>query len=86
MPTRKRFTSFENLKKIVSAGGMDLGDVVKITVFPASESHRNAVVKRWEQCYPDPHPRPARHALVVQLRGEGAPILKRKNSCALAAN
>lgn len=60
---------FDNLKSVLEAGGLDMGDVVKITVFVADEAHRPAVNKPWLQHFPDPAQRPARHALVVPLRG-----------------
>ena len=60
---------FENLKSVLAAGGCDLGDVVKLTVYLADEAHREAIAKPWLECFPDPHQRPARHSLVVPLRG-----------------
>lgn len=68
-PDRQAFHAFENLKRVLQAGGMDLGDVVKLTVFVADDAHRNAINKYWNECYPDPHRRPARHTLVMPLRG-----------------
>jgi 2-iminobutanoate/2-iminopropanoate deaminase len=60
---------FENLKAVLAAGGMGLGDVVKVTVYIAEEAHRAAVNAPWLACWPDPHHRPARHALTLPLRG-----------------
>lgn len=68
-PERQAFHCFDNLKRILAEGGMDLGDVVKLTVFVTDEAHREAVNKYWNECYPDPHKRPARHTLVSPLRG-----------------
>ena len=68
-PDRQAFHCFDNLKRVLAAAGLDLGDVVKMTVFVADESHRDAVNKYWLECYPDPHQRPARHSLVMPLRG-----------------
>ena len=59
---------FANLESILEAGGLDMGDVVKLTVFVADEAHRAAVNKPWLAHYPDEHKRPARHALVMPLR------------------
>ncbi len=67
-PDRQAFHCFENLKAVLTEGGMDLGDVVKITVYLADETYRAAIGKYWEACYPDPHHRPARHAVVSALR------------------
>lgn len=66
---RQAYFCFENLKTILKMGGLDLGDVVKMTVYLADESHRSAIGKYWLECFPDPHHRPARHALVTPLRG-----------------
>ena len=59
---------FANLQAVLEAGGLGMGDVVKITVFVADEAHRAAVNKPWLRQYPDPAKRPARHALVMPLR------------------
>lgn len=66
---RQAYHCFENLKSLLAAGGMGLGDVVKITVFVTDDAHREAVNKYWLQCYPDAHRRPARHSHVAPLRG-----------------
>jgi 2-iminobutanoate/2-iminopropanoate deaminase len=60
---------FRNLELTLKAGGLDLGDVVKLTVFVTDDNNRQAVNKYWTQCYPDPNKRPARHTLVMPLRG-----------------
>jgi 2-iminobutanoate/2-iminopropanoate deaminase len=60
---------FANLKKVLEAGGLGLGDVVKITVYVTDEAHRAEVNAPWFHHYPDPEHRPARHALVMPLRG-----------------
>lgn len=59
---------FANLEAILEAGGLDMGDVVKVTVFVADEAHRAAVNNPWLAHFPDEHKRPARHALVMPLR------------------
>ena len=61
--------AFENLKTILAKGGMGLGDVVKLTCFVIDEAHREAINKYWLECYPDEHRRPARHTVVMPLRG-----------------
>ena len=60
---------FANLQKVLAEGGLGLGDVVKVTVYLADETHRAAVNGPWLQHFADPRHRPARHALVVPLRG-----------------
>lgn len=61
--------AFSNLKAVLAAGGLGLGDVVKITVYVVDDKYRNEINKYWEECYPDSHKRPARHTLVMPLRG-----------------
>ena len=61
--------AFQNMSNILKEAGMDWGDVVKLTVFLADESHRSAINKYWLEAYPDEHHRPARHSLVQNLRG-----------------
>jgi 2-iminobutanoate/2-iminopropanoate deaminase len=60
---------FKNLKRVLEAGGMDMGDVVKLTVYLVSDSYRTAVNKPWNDYYPDPAHRPTRDSLVMPLRG-----------------
>ncbi len=66
---RQAFHCFDNMKRVLAAAGLDAGDVVKMTVFMTDEAHRDAINIHWNQLYPDPHRRPARHALVMPLRG-----------------
>jgi 2-iminobutanoate/2-iminopropanoate deaminase len=61
--------AFENLKTILAKGGMGLGDVVKITCFVTDDNFREQLNKYWAECYPDAHKRPARHTIVLPLRG-----------------
>ena len=61
--------AFEGLKLILAEGGMGLGDVVKLDVFLIDDAHRETINKYWLECYPDPHRRPARHTVVLPLRG-----------------
>jgi 2-iminobutanoate/2-iminopropanoate deaminase len=61
--------AFDNLKALLANAGLGLGDVVKITVYVTDDKYRNEINKYWEECYPDPHKRPARHTLVMPLRG-----------------
>jgi 2-iminobutanoate/2-iminopropanoate deaminase len=61
--------AFDNLKAVLAAGGLGLGDVCKITVYVVDDKYRNEINKYWEECYPDAHKRPARHTLVMPLRG-----------------
>ena len=61
--------AFANLRRALAGAGLDLGDVVKVTVFVAEEKMRDAVNPPWLECWPDPGRRPARHTLAMALRG-----------------
>ncbi len=61
--------AFENLKTILAKGGMGLGDVVKVTCWVTDDGFRDALNKYWLECWPDAAKRPARHTLVLPLRG-----------------
>jgi 2-iminobutanoate/2-iminopropanoate deaminase len=61
--------AFQNMGNILKEAGMDWGDVVKLTVFLADDAHRAVINKYWLEVYPDEHHRPARHSLVMPLRG-----------------
>lgn len=60
---------FSNLTAVLEAAGLTLQDVVKLTVYVSDETHRSAVNDPWLKHFPDPEHRPARHALVMPLRG-----------------
>ena len=60
---------FQNLDRVLKAAGMDMGDVVKISVVVVDDTYRSAVNKPWNEYFPDPTKRPARRAVVAPLRG-----------------
>lgn len=61
--------AFQNMRSLLEAGGATLDHVVRVTVYIKDESARAPVNEEWLKCFPDPHDRPARHALVHDLRG-----------------
>ncbi|MCR6645407.1 MAG: RidA family protein [Terricaulis sp.] len=60
---------FANLAFTLGEAGMDLGDVVKLTVYVKEDAFRDAINAPWLEHYPDPAKRPARHTQVMALRG-----------------
>ena len=52
---------FENLKRIVEAGGAGLDQIVKMTVYVKAQEARGTVNAQWLIAFPDPASRPARH-------------------------
>ena len=59
--------AFINLKRVLAAAGMDVGDVVKLTIFVLDNKYRDVVYKYWNECYPDPQRMPARHTLLQPI-------------------
>ncbi len=51
-PDAQAVLCFENLKRVLAAGGMDLGDVVKLTVYLVSDSYRTRSTSRGMSIFP----------------------------------
>ena len=68
-PEAQAALCFSNLERVLATAGMDMGDIVKLTVYLVDDSYRTAVNKPWHQYYPDPKHRPTRDSLVMPLRG-----------------
>ncbi len=68
-PDEQTKHAFINMASVLKAGGLDMGDVVKMTVLVADEDFSASINKYWTQSYPDKTKRPARHTLVVPLKG-----------------
>ncbi len=60
---------FVRAGEILAAGGATWTDVVKMTFFVRDLAHRNAIDGPWEQHFPDPASRPARHTQIGELGG-----------------
>ncbi|MCM8732034.1 RidA family protein [Hephaestia sp. GCM10023244] len=60
---------FRNLALVLAEAGMDLGDVVRFTIYVKREEDRGAINPPWLEAYPDPSKRPARHVQLMDLRG-----------------
>lgn len=60
---------FQHVRSIVEAAGGTLEDVIKMTLWMKDKSQRETVNRYWEQAFPDPDARPARHALEGQFSG-----------------
>lgn len=68
-PATEVAQAFANLRAILEAAGGGLDQVVKVTVFVPDRSIRVHLNPVWEECFPDPESRPARHTLEVPLAG-----------------
>jgi 2-iminobutanoate/2-iminopropanoate deaminase len=60
--------AFQNLQVMLRDGGASFEDVVRLTVYLIDDSAREALNAEWLKAFPDPHSRPARHALVYDLQ------------------
>jgi 2-iminobutanoate/2-iminopropanoate deaminase len=60
---------FHHLEAIIEAAGGTTDDIVKLTVWMADRSQREAVNREWLAMFPDPATRPARQAMQAELGG-----------------
>lgn len=60
--------AFLNLDSFLSAAGVTLDEVVRLTVLLTSEDLRDTVNEEWLARFPDPAGRPARHITLGPLR------------------
>lgn len=61
---------FAQVRRIVEAGGGDVGDIVRMVVWLKDRSQRQPVNDQWLAMFPDPNDRPARLALqATELTG-----------------
>jgi enamine deaminase RidA (YjgF/YER057c/UK114 family) len=61
---------FRNVQKFMELAGGSPENIGKMTVFLRDEKYRDSINKAWLKMFPDPHNRPARHAVKADLRGE----------------
>ena len=61
--------AFEQLPEILTEGGAELQDVVKVDLYFADRQDRSMANVHWERLWPDPMQRPARQAHQVDLPG-----------------
>jgi len=54
---------FDNLARLLEAGGGGLADVARMTIYVKVPEARAAVNAEWIKAFPDPKSRPARHTL-----------------------
>ncbi len=60
---------FKNLRTVMEMAGGTPEDIVHVTVRLKDIGYREQVNKYWLEMFPEEHNRPARHALVDDLRG-----------------
>ena len=54
---------FANLRQVLAAAGARPEDVIRMTVWMADPSQKQALNAEWVRLFPDAHSRPARHTL-----------------------
>lgn len=64
--TQAKFV-FQNLRTLLRNGGATLDDVVHVKAYIQNNSLRELLNAEWLACFPDPHDRPARHTVVMDL-------------------
>ena len=60
--------AFDNMQRLLAAGGATLADVAKLTIYAKDNSVRDAINTEWLRAFPDPADRPARHILIQDLQ------------------
>ncbi|MBP2197670.1 RidA family protein [Pantoea cypripedii] len=60
---------FRHMASIVCAAGGSMEDVIKVTLWMQDKTQREVVNRYWLQAFPQPHSRPARHALEGNFSG-----------------
>ena len=61
---------FAHVRRIVEAAGGSPENIVKMTVWLKDRGNREPLNREWLKMFPDPHSRPARHAIQSALDGE----------------
>lgn len=60
---------FQHVRDITRAAGCSTDDIIKMTVWLRDFRDRDALNREWENLFPDPSSRPARHAIAATLDG-----------------
>lgn len=60
---------FQHLRSVIEAAGGATDDIVKITLWMADRSKREAINREWLAMFADPETRPARQAMQADLDG-----------------
>src|SRR5215469_16163368 len=63
---------FENVRRVLDAGGAKPEDIVKVNVWMKNKDDRVHLNPEWLAMFPDPHSRPARHTFVDTDQPYGA--------------
>ena len=67
-PERQAENIFKHIRTVVESAGGTTEDIVHMTVYLKDIAYRDHVNKYWLEMFPDEHNRPARHAILNDLR------------------
>jgi enamine deaminase RidA (YjgF/YER057c/UK114 family) len=66
-PAEQVAQAFENMRRIVEAGGGQIGDIAKVVVYLKDRKDRDLVNSEWIKMFPDENDRPVRHSIPTDL-------------------
>lgn len=66
-PAEQVTQAFKNMRRIVEAGGGQVGDIAKVIVYLKDRKDRDLVNAEWTKMFPDESDRPVRHAITTDL-------------------
>lgn len=61
---------FVNIRQFMELAGGSPDDIVRVTLYLTDDRYRDVLNQEWVAMFPDPEDRPARHALILPLRGK----------------
>ncbi len=68
-PAEQARNLFDNVRAFMAIAGGTTDDIAYMKVFLKDDQYRGAINREWLSMFPDEGDRPARHALVEDLRG-----------------
>lgn len=66
-PADEIASMFSNIDAVVTAAGLALADIAKITIFTRDKSLRDEINRYWLETFPQPDDRPARHVVTADI-------------------
>jgi len=66
-PDQQTKHAFVNMAAVMKEGGLDMGDIVKMTIIITDETFKDSIEKHWKKVYPDKAKSPARNTVVGPL-------------------
>lgn len=60
---------FTNIRRFMEEVQGSPDDIIRVTLYMSDDGYRKVLNPEWVAMFPDPDSRPARHALIMPLRG-----------------